>query len=431
MIKRVIGQLRKSGVQEIRVVVGYGETLVRQVVEPLGAICFPQNEQRGTAHAVQCAHPETLHGFVIIVNGDHPFLQSEDLSDLRTQFEGLKDPLAVVSATLKKPGSYGRIIRSGGTLKAIVEAHEATPETLKIQEINTGIYLAQAEVLTRLLPKIEDHNRKGEYYLTDLVEVAQSEHVGMSAILGPKRLAMGVNTQRELALASKILFRKKCYELMEQGVVVIDPAHTYIEESVMVGPSSVIYPGTYLRGETTMGPFCVVEPHCHISNAKVGESVQIRAGSYIEDASIDSRCVIGPYARLRPGTVLAEEVQIGNFVECKNAQIGKKSKASHLTYLGDVDIGSETNIGCGTITCNYQANRKKYRTKIGSNVFVGSDTQFIAPVEVGDGSIIASGSTITSNVPDHALALSRGRQVIKEGYARKYRTLSEKEPSSS
>jgi bifunctional UDP-N-acetylglucosamine pyrophosphorylase/glucosamine-1-phosphate N-acetyltransferase len=228
-----------------------------------------------------------------------------------------------------------------------------------------------------------------------------------------------VNSQIELARASRWLYLNKAKSLLESGVMVIDPKATYIEDSVEVGPSSVIYPGTFIKGNTRLGQFCVVEPHAFISNALCGDGVQIRAGSYLEDCKIDSKAIIGPYARIRPETEIGTEARVGNFVELKKVKMGAGAKANHLTYLGDAEIGENTNIGCGTITCNYAADRKKYKTKIGRDVFVGSDTQFVAPVEIGDGAVIASGSTITKNVPAKALAVARSKQFIKENYSPK------------
>ena len=232
-------------------------------------------------------------------------------------------------------------------------------------------------------------------------------------------MAFGVNTQAELAQATKKVMREKMKQLLADGVIVIDPANTYVEPFVQVGPGSVLYPGCFLKGHTVIEAFCVIEPNVFMVDSRVGQSAQVRAGSYLEKAIVGNKSTVGPYARLRPGSILAEEVHIGNFVELKNTQMGARSKAGHLTYLGDAEIGEDTNIGCGTITCNYAVDKKKYKTKIGKNVFVGSDTQFVAPIEIGDNAVIGSGSTITKSVPDHALAVARGKQFIKEGYTKK------------
>lgn len=421
LIKKVINSVKKAGSKEVRIVVGFGEKLVRSVVEPSGAICFQQSKQWGTADAVKSADPDSLNGLVLILNGDHPLITDEDIKIIISSYRKKKQDLCVVSTHLKNPGSYGRIIRHHDKLAAIVEAKDASSETLKIKEINSGIYITKAEVLKKTLPLIKNLNAQQEFYLTDIISACQTLGLSVDALPTHPRVAYGVNTQFELSKATKYLFLKKAKELMNAGVVIIDPQNTYIEEDVTVGLSSVIYPGSYLRGKTEIGPFCVIEPQCYIAHSLIGESVQIKAGSYLEGARINSKSTIGPFAHLRAGTKIGSDVKIGNFVETKNAVIGDRVKASHLSYLGDVEIGSDTNIGCGTITCNYQVDKNKYQTKIGQKVFVGSDTQFVAPVEIGDHAIIGSGSTITKSVPAEALAVARGRQIIKENYAKKFK----------
>jgi bifunctional UDP-N-acetylglucosamine pyrophosphorylase/glucosamine-1-phosphate N-acetyltransferase len=427
MIYRAVRAAKDAGANEVRVVVGYGESLVRNVVEPLGATCFKQHDQLGTADAVRSAQIENLDGWVVIMNGDHPLITSADLESLLQKVKATNHQLVVVSSIIKDPKDFGRIVRHKGQLRAIVEAKDASADTLKINEINAGLYIVHSSVLKTYLPKIKNHNAKGEFYLTDLIELSIQGGESVDALVAPKHVAFGVNSQAELARATRLLFRQKARELMDEGVVILDPATTYIESSVRVGPGTVLYPGVFLKGSTQIGPFCVLEPNVFINNSVVGESVQIRAGSYLEQAKVQNRCAVGPYARLRPDAELGEEVQIGNFVEIKKAKLGKGTKAAHLTYLGDAEIGENTNIGCGTITCNYAADRKKYKTTIGSNVFVGSDTQFIAPVTIGDNAVIGSGSTITKDVPAKALAVARGRQVVKENYVTDKNDTAEKE----
>lgn len=416
LIGRVINAVRGAGCDEIRVVVGYGENLVRRVVEPMGALCYLQEQQNGTGDAVKSADFESLEGFVLIMNGDHPLVTDEDLKEVMSVFEKGSASLAVVTAVLNRPGSYGRIVRHKGDLQAIVEAGDASASTLEINEVNTGIYLARAELLKDFLPKIKNHNAKGEYYLTDLVSMCKENDRPIEALQAHRRLCAGVNTQLQLARATQFIFKKKAKSLLEEGVVLIDPRSTYVEDSVVIGAGSVIYPGSFIRGRSTLGSFCVVEPNCFIADSEIYESVQIKMGSHLEGCKVKSRSVVGPYARLRPETELDEEVQVGNFVEIKKSHLGKGVKAAHLSYLGDAEIGENTNVGCGTITCNYAVDRKKYRTKIGANVFIGSDCQFVAPVTVGDRSVIASGSTITEDVPPAALAVARSRQVVKKNY---------------
>jgi len=419
MIEKVIQASKKAGATDLRVIVGHGQALVRSVVEPMGVTCFPQEQQLGTADAVKSAQVETIEGDVIIMNGDHPLIEADDILKFLQYFREEKCDLAVVTAVVKNPGEFGRIVRHAGTLKAIVEAKDASADTLKIREINTGIYVAKASILAEYLPQIKNHNAKKEFYVTDLISLCIEDDCKVMAIKASPKVAVGVNNQIELAHATKLIFQRKAKRLMEDGVLMLDPSCTYIEESVEVGAGSVIYPNVFLRGATKVGSFSVIEPQVFISDCIIADSVQIRAGSYLEQSVIHSRATVGPYARLRPQTSIGEEAHVGNFVEMKKVKFGKKSKAGHLTYLGDAEIGEDVNIGCGTITCNYAADKKKYQTKIGNRVFVGSDTQFVAPIEVGDDAIIGSGSTITKNVPAKALAVARGKQVIKENYTPK------------
>lgn len=419
MIHKVIQACLGSGAEDIRLVVGYQSHLVRNVANVLPVQCFEQLHPQGTADAVKAAQIETIEGLVLIIAGDHPLIKAEDLKKIIQEFHQNKADLVVVTALLKKPGSFGRIVRHHGELMAIVEAKDASKETLKINEVNTGIYIAKAELLQEVLPLVKNNNSQREYYLTDIITLAKELEYRTKAIQAPRHVAFGVNNQQELARASRILFQRKAKHLMDAGVVIIDPKNTYIEDQVEVGPGSVIYPGVYLRGKTKAGSFCVFEPHSFVVDCQIGDSVEIRAGSYLEKSKIQNKASLGPYARIRPDTEIGEEAHIGNFVELKKVKFGKNSKAGHLTYLGDAEIGENVNVGCGTITCNYAVDRKKYKTKIGNNVFIGSDSQFVAPVEVGDGAIIASGSTITENVPSKALAIARSHQTNKENYADK------------
>jgi bifunctional UDP-N-acetylglucosamine pyrophosphorylase/glucosamine-1-phosphate N-acetyltransferase len=416
MIKKVIDAVRGAGASEIRVVVGHGEALVRKVVEPMGVTCFPQKEQRGTADAVKAADPASLNGDILIINGDHPLIEIDDIDQILNEFTESKAALSVVTAKLKKPGSLGRIVRHMGELRAIVEVSDASAETLKINEVNTGIYIATAEILTTYLDKIENHNAKKEFYLTDIISLCQEAGEKVSAIVVRSVVAFGVNNQIELARATKVLFNRKRKSLLEDGVLMIDPQSTFVEEEVTVGPGSVLYPGAYLRGRTRVGAYCMIESGCYLAHAQIEDGVHLRAYTYIENSHVAIKASVGPFARLRPETFIGAEAHVGNFVEMKKVKFGARSKAGHLSYLGDATIGEDVNIGCGTITCNYAVDRKKYRTTIGDRVFVGSDTQFVAPVEVGSDAVIGSGSTITKSVPAKALAVTRAKQMIKENW---------------
>lgn len=418
MLANVVEACRGAGVTDVRLVVGHGLNLVKTVVEPWGVQIHVQAQQLGTADAVKSAQPDTIEGSVIILNGDHPLIESADIQHFIKEFESTKLDLAVVTAELNHPREFGRIVRHRGALAAIVEAKDASVETLKIREVNTGIYLVSADVLSEFLPQIKNQNSKLEFYLTDLISICLENQMKVSAIKGNKKVAVGVNNQQELARASRLVFRRKAAKLMESGVLMMDPMTAYIEESVEVSPGTVIHPNVYLRGKTKVGAFTSIEPGCYIVDSVIGESVQLKAYTYLENTQIHTKASVGPFARLRPETEIGQDAHVGNFVEMKKTKFGKKSKAGHLTYLGDAEIGDDVNIGCGTITCNYSPDRKKYKTKIGKGVFVGSDTQFVAPITVGDHAVIGSGSTITKDVPERALAVARGRQVVKENYVK-------------
>ncbi len=424
MISRIVNCVKMAGATEVRVVVGVGESLVRQVVEPLGAICFKQNEQRGTADAVHAAQPGSLNETVLIINGDHPLIEVDDVRRALEDFFNSRGGITLGVAKLKRPGSLGRVIREGGEVRAIVEARDASAETLKIREVNTGIYVLEATLLNQMLPLIHGstraaENAQGEYYLTDLIMLAVENKIPISGVRLPAHVAMGVNSQSELAQASRRLFFRNAKRLMDEGAVFIDPRATYVEDNVRIGAASVIYPGAYIRGSTRIGSFCVVEPNAYLNAVEMEDSVHVLGGSYLENCVLRTKSVVGPYARVRPETEIGAGAHIGNFVELKKVKFGAGAKAGHLTYLGDAEVGENTNIGCGTITCNYAVDRKKYRTTIGRDVFVGSDTQFVAPVTVGDGAVVGSGSTITKDVPAKALAVARGKQVNIENYQTK------------
>jgi bifunctional UDP-N-acetylglucosamine pyrophosphorylase / glucosamine-1-phosphate N-acetyltransferase len=421
MIVRIIDSCRKADVNDIRIVVGHGQNLVKTVLEPLAIHTYVQKEQLGTADAVKSADLDSLEDIVVIMNGDHPLISAKEIKNFISEFRDQKLDVAVVTLEIPEPGNYGRIVRnSNKQLVSIVEAKDAGADTLKIKEVNTGIYVAKAEVLQKYIPKIQNNNSKKEFYLTDLIDLALQAGLRSDAILSKNSdVAHGVNTQIELAEATKKVFKNHAIKLMEAGVIMIDPDTCYIEEGVLIGSGSVVYPNVFIRGKTAIGAFTVLEPNCMISDSVIGDSVQIKAGSYLEKVIIKNNASVGPYARLRPDTTIGESAHVGNFVEMKKVNFGNKSKAGHLTYLGDADIGEDVNIGCGTITCNYAADKKKYKTIIGDRVFVGSDSQFIAPVTVESDSIIASGTTVTKTVPTGALALSRTPQVNKEGYAKK------------
>lgn len=419
LVQWVIDALKPHDFHEIRAVVGAGESLVRPFLEGQGVTCCRQEQQRGTGDAVKSAMSDSMEGTVLIINGDHPLVGAEHIEQILKSFNESDSELALVTAEVPQPGQLGRVVRHYESVQAIVEAKDASQETLKINEVNTGIYLCTANFLKEALPELSTQNAQGEYYLTDIVSYANEKGLSVQALKMSSEVAFGVNSQKELSLATKILFRKKANQLMNEGVMIIDPQNCYVEPTVVVDSGAVIYPGVFLKGSTRIGAFCVLEPNCFVNDSQVGQGAQIRAGSYLEGAVVHAKATVGPYGRLRPGADIGEEAHVGNFVEVKKAKLGARSKAGHLAYIGDATIGEDTNIGCGTITCNYAVDKKKYTTKIGDRVFVGSDSQFVAPVEIGDDAVIGSGSTITKDVPKGALAVARGRQMVKEGWTEK------------
>jgi bifunctional UDP-N-acetylglucosamine pyrophosphorylase/glucosamine-1-phosphate N-acetyltransferase len=416
MIEHIVRAVQDVGAEDIRVVVGFGEKLVRQLVEPYGVSCHKQINQAGTADAVRAAEIDMMEGMVLILNGDHPLIRRKDIEWVLKQVHDLKSQIAVVTCELEDPGNFGRVVRYHGSVQAIVEARDATHESRKIKEIHTGIYFIDSALLQDFLPQIQSRNVQGEYYLTDIVGLAVESGIRVDAIPAPQHFAFGVNTQGELAMASEKVFQQKVEQLLESGVIIMDPKTCYVEDTVEVASGATLFPNVFLRGDTKIGAMSVIEPNCFIVDCQIGEGVHIKAGCYMEKAVVSARAEVGPYAHLRPDSEIGEECKIGNFVETKKVKMAKKSQAKHLTYLGDAEIGENTNIGCGTITCNYAVDRKKYKTKIGKNVFVGSDSQFVAPVTIGDGAVIGSGSTITKDVPARALAVARSKQIVKENY---------------
>ena len=416
MIMRSINACKKLGIEDIRVVVGHGADLVKRVVESVGVQTVLQKNQLGTGDAVRSVKLDDVTGNVLILNGDHPLIDSSELAKVYTEFVDRKIELAVVSCVVKKPGNLGRIINHRGEFMAIVEAKDASAETLKINEVNTGIYIANVEVLREILPKLQNQNQAGEYYLTDIMALAKQETYKVEVLKGTAKMAFGVNTQFELARATKYLFIQRAKHWMESGVLMMDYKNVYIEPQASIGPGTVLYPNVHIRGQSQIGSCVVIESQSQIIDSKIDDHAVIKMNCHIEQATIKSNAQLGPFARIRPKSEIGESVHIGNFVETKNVKIGKGSKAAHLTYLGDAELGTDVNVGCGTITCNYAVDRKKYKTIIGDRVFVGSDTQFIAPINIGSDAVIGSGSTITKDVPAGGLAVTRAKQIIRENY---------------
>lgn len=416
-----------AGAARAVAVTGHGAGEVEAVLaEALAAhaagLCFArQEEQLGTAHAVLCAQ-EALAGFqgdIFILYGDVPLVRAETLRALVEAKAEAHAPLALVTMCPPDPRGYGRIVRGdAGALVKIVEHRDASAEEQRIREVNAGLYLVSAPFLWSSLAQLDRNNAQRELYLTDLVQLAFGQGTPAAAVEADGEEVGGVNDRVELARATAILQRRINARHQRAGVTIELPDTALIDAGVEIAPDVTIEPNVRLKGKTRIGRGAHIGQGCVISNSTVGAAVEVQPYSVFEEAIVGDDARIGPFARLRPGTELAPRVHIGNFVETKKAQIGLGSKANHLSYLGDCQIGAGVNVGAGTITCNYDG-ANKHRTVLGDGVFVGSDSQFVAPVTVGNGAYIGAGSTITQDVPEGSLALARGRQVVKEGYRRK------------
>ncbi|MBI5545073.1 MAG: bifunctional UDP-N-acetylglucosamine diphosphorylase/glucosamine-1-phosphate N-acetyltransferase GlmU [Deltaproteobacteria bacterium] len=413
------------GASPVVVVVGHQAEEVQKAFEAdlVGApVTFAlQREQLGTAHAVHCGRPKIPKSIkeVLILYGDTPLIRSQTLAALVKAKRSRKTPVAMVTMVPLDPKGYGRVVRDDdGQVRRIVEDKDCTPEEALVGEVNAGLYLVDAAFLWKALERVGQKNSQREFYLTDLAELAFLSGKPVATVSAPAEEVGGVNDRVELARACTALRHRLNADLMRAGVTLDDPESTWIEEGVRIGPDTRIGAGCVLRGATTLGKNVRVGHGCVIQASSIGDGAQIKDYSSLDEAKVGKEALIGPFARLRPGTELADRVHVGNFVETKKAKIGKGSKANHLTYLGDCEIGAGVNVGAGTITCNYDGVHK-HKTVLGDGVFVGSDSQFVAPITVGRGSYIAAGSTITEDVPPDSLALGRARQVTKKDYLKK------------
>jgi bifunctional UDP-N-acetylglucosamine pyrophosphorylase/glucosamine-1-phosphate N-acetyltransferase len=411
---------RVAGAARTVMVVGYQGETVREYFADAGDVAFAlQEEQLGTGHAVACAAPlfQGFTGRVLVLCGDVPLIRAATLQAMLSVHGARRATVTVLTAHPEDPFGYGRIVKGeGGMVLRIVEEKDATEEEKGINEINTGIYCVEADFLFTAVAGLTNDNVQGEYYLTDIVKRCTAQgKLCLSFEVADAAEVMGVNDRVQLAGANKVLRRRITEKLMLAGVTIIDPDSAYIEEGVEIGMDTVIYPNVHIAGPSTIGSGCIIEPSVVIRGCTLGNRVTVKAGCVMTDSVMHDDVTIGPMAHLRPGSELGEHVKIGNFVETKKVVMGAGSKASHLTYLGDATIGSNVNIGCGAITCNYDG-AKKHRTVIEDDVFVGSDVQFVAPVTIGRNSLIAAGTTVTRDVPADSLAIARTPQVNKEGW---------------
>jgi bifunctional UDP-N-acetylglucosamine pyrophosphorylase/glucosamine-1-phosphate N-acetyltransferase len=419
--------LRTVGGDPVVVVVGHQAAAVRQAAEASGGPgvrTVLQEEQRGTGHAVRCALPalDGVSGDVLILYGDAPLIRGEMLQRLVEAHRTEQADLSLLTVRYADPTGYGRIVREAdGRVRGIVEERDATPAERAITEVNPGFYCVRAPVLRELVAALRDDNAQREFYLTDIVGLAAGGGRRVIALETdrPDEVA-GINTRAELARAETALRIRTVERLMAAGVTFEDPATAYVGPDVEIGPDTVVGPNVTLRGRTRIGRGCRLDGTSWLLDATLADGVHLLFGCWVQEAQVGAEAIIGPYARLRPGTELAERVHIGNFVETKKAVLGAGTKANHLTYLGDCEIGPDTNVGAGTITCNYDG-FAKHRTKIGARVQIGSDTQLVAPVEVADDAYVAAGTTVTRDVPAGALAVSRTPLKTIEGWVERFR----------
>jgi len=420
MLGHVMRLVKSLAFEKAFVIVGHQAEAVSTVVSEAGLSPLLQNPPRGTGDAVLQAK-EVLRDYsgpVLILNGDTPLLKKETIEAFLADYEKAAAAVGFLTVSLEKPAGYGRVVRrEDGTIARIVEEKDASPAEREIQEVNAGVYLCDAGFLFRALARIQPNNKQGEYYLTDVVGIAVSEGLPLIGRKAAPEEVIGVNSRADLAAVSAVMSQRINAHWMAEGVSFIDPSRVQIDATVKIGADTVLYPGVCLQGNTQIGERGTIYS-TRILDSKIGDDVLIKDHCVLEKAVVESQAVIGPFAHLRPDAVIRKKAKVGNFVEVKKSVLGEGSKASHLTYLGDATIGRGVNIGAGTITCNYDG-KNKFQTIIEDDVFIGSDTQLVAPVRVGKGGWVAAGTTVTKDVPADALAVSRVKQSNKADWAKK------------
>jgi bifunctional UDP-N-acetylglucosamine pyrophosphorylase / glucosamine-1-phosphate N-acetyltransferase len=420
MVQHVVDQISNLHIEEIVTIIGHGAEKVKSQLGKHSLYAL-QDEQLGTAHAVMQAK-DLLHGkegITLVVCGDTPLIKAETMEALFKQHEESSAKATVLTARLADPTGYGRVIRSeSGLVERIVEHKDATAEEHKINEINTGTYCFDNRALFEALKNVSNDNVQGEYYLPDVIEILKRQGEIVTAFQTSEfEETLGVNDRVALAEAERLMRTRINETHMRNGVTIIDPANTYIGADVEIGQDTIIYPGSVVTGRTIIGEQCKIGPNTEIDTCLIGNDTVIRQ-SVAQQSSIGSEVNIGPFAHIRPQSDIKDEVKIGNFVEIKKATFGKGSKASHLSYIGDAEVGRDVNIGCGSITVNYDG-KNKFLTRIEDDVFIGCNSNLVAPVTIGKGAYVAAGSTITEDVPGEALSIARARQVNKENYVQK------------
>jgi len=408
--------------QDVYAIIGHEAARVREAVAHTGVNFVLQEEQRGTGHALMVAR-EALQGYdtVVVLSGDAPLIQPRTIASLR-DFHLAKAPaMTILTARLHDPAGYGRVIRKSANsaeVRAIVEEKSATAAQKKIHEINSGFYAFSVRQLYKFIDQLRTDNPHGEFYLTDMAAVFRKSKQQVVAVEAhdPHEI-LGGNTRVELIEIDQHLRLAKCLALIKEGVTIYYPQTCVIDADVEVASDTVIEPFVQLLGNTRIGSDCRIKSYSVIRNSVIGDGVLVRPGCVVEDSQVKAGAILGPYSHLRPGSEIGEEAHVGNFVETKKVRLGKRSKANHLTYLGDAEIGEDVNVGAGTITCNYDGTQK-HKTVIEDGVFVGSDSTLVAPVRIGKRAYIGAASCITDDVPEDSLALGRARQIVKEGWVK-------------
>jgi bifunctional UDP-N-acetylglucosamine pyrophosphorylase/glucosamine-1-phosphate N-acetyltransferase len=423
LVEHIMRSCEPLKARETVVVVGHQAEQVAAVVEPLGALTVLQQPQNGTGHAMQVAKRSLGRAkFAVVLPGDAPLVHTETLKALIAAHHNGNAAATILSAVLADPSGYGRVVRKSETaVSAIVEESQLSADQRDINEINSAIYCLTLEKLWPALAQVKPNNKHRELYLTDAIAALSSKGETVLAQVAPdSREVLGCNTRADLAEVDRVFREWKRNALMDAGVTIQLPETVLIDPDVAAGEDTIIEPGVQLLGKTKIGARCTIRTGSVLTDAILGDDVTVEPHCVVAQSRLDDRVIIGPFARLRPDNHLKAGARIGNFVELKKSTIGEGTKAMHLSYLGDTKIGTKSNIGAGTITCNYDGFHK-YPTSIGNKVFIGSDTALVAPVRVGDGAYIAAGSTITENVPSDGLGIARGRQVNKPGWAAKKR----------
>ncbi|WP_139905949.1 bifunctional UDP-N-acetylglucosamine diphosphorylase/glucosamine-1-phosphate N-acetyltransferase GlmU [Clostridium thermarum] len=416
MVNHVIDTMRAAGLEEVNVIVGKGADKVKEMTSSRQVSYSFQDKQLGTGHAVICAKDflQGKKGAVAIFTGDAPLIKVETVQSLIKHHEEGGYSAVILTSIMENPQGYGRIIRDAEGVEKIVEHKDCTEEQLLVKEVNAGMYVFDIESLLESLNKLTNDNAQGEYYLTDVIAILKSEGKRVGALTTDFEETLGVNSRVELAVAEQVMRERINKKHMINGVTIIDPKTTYIDSEVEIESDTLIYPGNVLQGKTIIKSGCVIYPNNRIQDSIIEKGVTVQS-SVILESSIGENTTVGPYAYIRPESVIGNNARIGDFVEIKKSTIGDNTKVSHLTYIGDAEVGRDCNFGCGTVVVNYDG-KKKHKTIIGNNAFIGCNTNLVSPVEVKDNSYIAAGSTITREVPSGSLAIARAKQVNIEGW---------------